>query len=265
MEFNRFATAKTYTPILNTPNFTQIFGGKDGSTLPLDEQGLLRCIEMVAFPKTKFQLLKNCGNFIYLATTNEYPSPVYIDCRFLTPCSSREPKRHIILPSISVIIRELEKLIGTPYIWGGNYYLGIPELVDFYPPKKQLNEEILNIWTLKGLDCSGLLYQVTNGFTPRNTSELLSFGTSIPISGLEPREIVPLLLPLDMIVWKGHMILVLTPKETIESLATSKKVILSNLTQRLSEVIEIHKKTPSDEWKDSTSFIIKRWHPDRLF
>jgi len=28
---------------------------------------------------------------------------------------------------------------------------------------------------MKGVDCSGLLYQATNGFTPRNSRSLLNF------------------------------------------------------------------------------------------
>ena len=41
----RFAVAKFPTPILNTPNFCEIFGGSDGVSLPIDPKGLLRAID----------------------------------------------------------------------------------------------------------------------------------------------------------------------------------------------------------------------------
>ena len=70
----------------------------------------------------------------------------------------------------------MEALTGTPYVWGGNWSSGIPEMVHFYPPKSPLDEKTERYWNLKGIDCSGLLYQTSGGATPRNTSQLIYYG-----------------------------------------------------------------------------------------
>ena len=130
-------------------------------------------------------------------------------------------------------------------------------MLDFYPPSKALDEKTLVTWTFQGLDCSGLLYLATDGCTPRNTSQLVTFGKSLSIKGKSPLEIQKLVKPLDIIVWKGHVIIVLNPEQTIESRAGF-GVIVYNFLSRLQEVMDIHQKIPLNRW-DPSGFVINRW------
>jgi cell wall-associated NlpC family hydrolase len=120
--------------------------------------------------------------------------------------------------------------------------------------------------TLAGLDCSGLIYQATNGWTPRNTSQLVSYGRGVRIAGKTVKDIANLLEPLDLIVWNGHVIIVLDRKTVIESRLECGKqgnggVMMTPVEQRLREVIRTRR--PVDEWpaagKQRDVFVIRRW------
>ncbi|MFI5333869.1 MAG: hypothetical protein ACHQT8_01730 [Chlamydiales bacterium] len=254
-----FATAKFPTPVLNTPRFHEVFGGEDGLSLPLDEQGLLRAAETVAFPGTKFQLLEKCEEYVFRVKSNDYPGEdLFVDERFLLPAHEETPDRMRKLPDEQEILKTLKDQVGLAYVWGGNWF-GIPEMLQFYPPRKALDEKSLLTWTFQGLDCSGLLYLATAGCTPRNTSQLVGFGRSLAIQNKSPREIQSLVKPLDMIVWTGHVIIVLDGEKTIES-RLGHGVVISPLVSRLQEVIDIHKKTPINRWTPgSNHFVINRW------
>lgn len=254
-----FATAKYPTPILNTPDFHEIFGGHDGCSLPFDEQGLLRAVETVALPQTKFQLLEKCEEYIFRVKTKDYVGEnLFVDQRFLLPASEKTPERESTLPLPEKILETLQKQVGISYVWGGNW-VGIPEMLHFYPPAKALDEKTLIAWTFQGLDCSGLLYLATDGYTPRNTSKLVNFGKSLPIQGRSPQEIQRLVKPLDIIVWKGHVLMVLNPDQTIESRAGF-GVVVCNFISRMEEILEVHKKTPLSSWQpDAAGFVINRW------
>jgi hypothetical protein len=72
-------------------------------------------------------------------------------------------------------------------------------------------------WQLTGVDCSGLIYWASNGVTSRNTSWLVQDDTRLSIVGKSLEQITGMLEPLDIIVWKGHMMVVLDDEHTIES------------------------------------------------
>lgn len=256
-----FAIAKTFTPLLNTHEFRKVFGGEDGSSLPLDAQGLLRNVETIALPETKFKILKQIDSSIVQVETADYScQPLFADLRFLTQVDEKVEERKKRLPPFSKIMEDLEKLIGTRYIWGGNWSQGIPELLQYYPPKTTLQKEMQLIWTLKGIDCSGLLYQVTEGYTPRNTSWLVHFGQPIFIENLSVEQICSSVRPLDLIVWHGHVILILDPSSCIES-RSEFGVVTKNLKDRLEELISQSKKIPSNFPPPSNKdyFVIRRW------
>ena len=179
-------------------------------------------LEFIAFPSTKFQILGKIGPHATQVTTKDYfsPGPLFVDDRFLTPASLETPDRPRALPEAKKIIDFMLSKVGTRYLWGGNWATGIEEMKAFYP-HLPLTDDLL----CKGIDCSGLLYQATNGFTPRNTSELCSFGDEIRFEDVRP---------LDMFVWKGHVVFVLDEDHTIESLG-GKGVIISPLEKRHSE------------------------------
>lgn len=253
------AIAKFPTPILNVADFKAIFGGRDGASLPKDSQGLVRQIEMIALSGTVFEIQEKCTDLIYRIRLSDYKSDqLFVDQRFLDiykelPCT---PK---CAPPHRIILQRLSSLIGLPYIWGGNWSQGIPQMLKFYPPQKKIDETTRSLWSFKGVDCSGLLYEVTDGFTPRNTSELIFFGRSLPVLGKSASEIQKILKPLDMIVWKGHIVLVLDEQTAIESRAGF-GVIKTPLLSRLLEIMQERK--PANAWDASNPFVIQRWHPE---
>lgn len=155
-------------------------------------------------------------------------------------------------PSKKTILERMLQMIGTPYVWGGNWNAGIPEMLIYYPPTQRLNpsEEIL--WTLKGVDCSGLLFEASNGTTPRNTSELLYFGNPVPIDEQ--------LMPLDMLLYPGHIAFVVDAHTTIESKFPF-GVIQRNLSERLWEYAQA--RTRVNDWSSDLNprnhFVIRRF------
>ena len=50
---NKYAVSINYTPVLNTPDFESVFGGKSGKKVKLDDQGLIREMEFVKNAGTK--------------------------------------------------------------------------------------------------------------------------------------------------------------------------------------------------------------------
>jgi hypothetical protein len=63
-----YAIAFLPTPVLNTPDFSFVFGNKDGKTLHLDDAGLMREVEFIALPETIFTIEK---------TINQGPITLY--------------------------------------------------------------------------------------------------------------------------------------------------------------------------------------------
>lgn len=178
---------------------------------------------MIAFPQTRFQLLHRVFDTVIQVTTNEYPcQPLFVDERFLS--FGDFPERNIPLPDAATILKRMESCLGSQYFWGGNWNEGIPEMADLYPALKD-EENLL----CSGVDCSGLLYQATNGFTPRNTSELIDFG--------QPVERLDDLKPLDLMVWKGHVVIAFSPGKFIES-RIDRGVVISDFEPRYEEALE---------------------------
>jgi hypothetical protein len=98
---------------------------------------------------------------------------------------------------------------------------------------------------------------------------LLEFGRSLPISNLSARQIKALLQPLDLILWKGHVIIVLDQNTLLESAnkisgKLIQKVIQSSSIERLKQIM--HSTKPVDNYHGSplaskNKFAINRWHP----
>ena len=223
------------TPILSTPDFSKVFG----SALPFDSKGLLREVEMIALPGMVFHVVQEMEHDILQVGTPRYPcSPLYLNKRAgrLTDQQEERPK---VLPSIETILERMKKMVGLPYIWGGNWSSAIPEWKEWYPPKNKLSVLEETHWTFKGVDCSGLLYESTDGFTPRNTSELMDFGIEVMFDDVKP---------LDMILYKGHVIIALSEDEVIESNHTYGGVRISPLKKRIAEI--------------AVPFTFRRFHPD---
>jgi cell wall-associated NlpC family hydrolase len=156
---------------------------------------------------------------------------------------------------------------GMPYVWGGNVRQGVFELLSFYYQGISHGKDKKRL-ALAGLDCSGLLYEATNGWTPRNTSALIRFGDGVPVAGISLLQITALLEPLDLIVWNGHVLIVLDKQTIIESRLECGKtgnggVIISSLQQRLGSIMKTRQ--PTNEWptggKKKDQFVVRRWYP----
>ena len=272
-----YAVAQIPTPVLNTPEFTAVFGGSDGRSLGLDSSGLIREVEFVALPGTPFRIkgsIHRGSRTIYRVTTDEYPyqtkTGYFIDSRFVTTANDPQQPRPRQLPSKQKVIDNLLAAQGSRYVWGGNFRAGIPQLLFFYPPASgsSLSDSTREMWQLAGVDCSGLIYEATNGFTPRNTSSLVEYGRTVPIAGLDPMKIVERLEPLDLIVWSGHVLIVLDRERLIESRLDSGGngggVRVRPLRDALIELLK--GRVPLDEFPSATArgvkgFVIRRWYP----
>ncbi len=268
-----YGVARGMTPVLAAPNLTEIFGGPDGTTLKTDRCGQVRELEFIALPGTPFRLLaeiRGKTTTVFRVETDDYPTPagraLYVDSRFIDPRDAEPPPRRRSLPAEIDIIASLKGAVNSPYVWGGNVRQGVPELAGMFY-RDSATPRIDNRLILAGLDCSGLLYQATGGWTPRNTSQLITFGRGVPIAGRTADELADLLRPLDLIAWNGHVIIVLDGKTTIESrLACGKPgnggVAISPLAKRLAEILRTRR--PVDAWpaggKRQGVFVVRRWY-----
>ena len=272
-----YAIAKLPTPVLNTPDFSIVFGNKDGKTLHLDDAGLIREVEFVALPETIFtieKIITQGPTTLYQVTTLDYPYPTnkgyFIDSRFVQTTDHILPRQKKALPDKQVIISRLLSAEGSRYIWGGNVKAGIPQLLSFYPPHSPLHPDIRDQWMLKGVDCSGLLYEATHGYTPRNTSSLITFGKPVSIANLRSDQIINTVEPLDIIVWEGHVIIVLDKDRAIESrldydtqqggnqggvkIRTLKYVLDETMNER------VPVNTYTDAVDGNKKFVVRRWY-----
>jgi len=262
-----YALATDYTPVLNTYDFFLVFGGNDGSSVKLDNRGLIGEMEFIAFPGTVFNILEivefqDRGLKYYKVKTDDYQynGNFYVDSRFVQTYNDKPNGRIIEKPKQTEVIKFMKSLIGYPYMWGGNYADGLFNMLYMYEPRTEIDTRTKNLWILKGVDCSGLLYQSTAGYTPRNTSSLLNYGEPVNVEDKPLEEIIPLLKPLDLIVIKGHVVIVLDENTTIES-SPDKGVHTTELKSRLSRIMESHK--PVNEfgkrtWKNK-EFVVRRW------
>lgn len=259
----KYAVSINYTPVLNTSDFESVFGGKSGKKVKLDDQGLIREMEFVAMPNTVFEISETIpkgDHNIYKVTTNDYQykGDFYIDSRFVRVDDSRLEDRWKIIPSKEEIIRNMNALEGYPYMWGGNAADGVSEMLTYYTPTESIDEATKTNWIMKGVDCSGLIYQSTGGATPRNTSSLTVYGKGIEVENLSAEEIAKKLQPLDIIVWSGHVIIVLDDKTVIES-TPAEGVHKSDLVSRLQSVMK--ERTAVNDWPSTSGkrFVVRRW------
>ena len=272
-----YAVARVTTPILSTYDFKSVFGGKDGKTLSLDFEDQIIEVALVAFPGTVFKVkegYKIDGNIVYRVSYDELPLPetwpVYVDKRFVEPTYIPPKPRNRTLPSKDEIIENLLAAEGRIYVWGGSYQKGIPQLLDFYPPTASLSPLMEEKWSLKGVDCSGLLYEATNGNTPRNTSLLLRHGRAVKIEGLDIDQIVAKVEPLDIIVWRGHICVILDKERTIQSRLDydkEKEGFQGGVRiQKLRDILKkfIAERVPVNDYESApqdnkSKFVIRRW------
>lgn len=256
----RHAVAISPTPVLNTPDFAGTFSG----AVKLDPCQGVRPVEFIALTGTLFTIqeeLKKDGVRVLRVSTKDYPyarkTGLFVDARFLEPVTGPLQERPRYLPALPEIQKRLLSALGRPYVWGGNVKDGVPLLKRYYPQGDQL----------AGLDCSGLLYQATDGFTPRNTSALTSFGKPVAVAGLTAEAIAAKLKPLDLLVWKGHVMIVLDQDSIIESTmgcgGGKSGVTMTPIVEALQHLVKTRK--PVDSFPQggagNRSFVVRRWIP----
>jgi hypothetical protein len=268
-----YGVARSAAPVLNTPAFSSIFGGADGKTLKTDRCGQVRELEFIALPGTVFSIraeTRDGAITVLRVETDDYPMPagtgLYVDSRLVELREEKPAPRTRQLPALAEIAAALKASLGSPYVWGGNVAAGVSELIElFYGGSVPVTGK--SHLTLAGLDCSGLLYQATGGWTPRNTSQLVSYGRAVQIAGKTAEAIAMLAEPLDLIVWNGHVIIVLDRDTVIESRLECGKlgnggVRITPLRQRLREIMQSRR--PVDIWPTGTKekgvFVVRRWY-----
>lgn len=262
---DRFVISNDFTPVLNTPDFESVFGGTYGNQVKVDNQGLIREMEFIAFPGTIFRVLSSHqkdGYEILEVKTNDYvyDTDLFIDSRFTDAYDNNIPpaEKKRVMPAKDEILSKMRSLEGYPYMWGGNFADGIEKMLNYYKPATEIDSLERNLWIMKGVDCSGLIYESTGGITPRNTSSLTVYGRGLEIAGKSTDDIASMLEPLDLIVWSGHVVIVFSKDEVIES-SPGPGVHKSPLNQRLAEII--NERTPVNDWGSTKGkrFVIRRW------
>jgi hypothetical protein len=272
----RYAVSVLPTPVFHTADFGTIFGESDGTTLQLDPCGQICELEFIALPGCVFRIesaIVGKHPVIYKVTADEYPYPTdkgyFIDARFVKTTDSIPPPRTCRLPSRSALLNNLLAAQGSKYVWGGNFHRGIPQMLAMFPPLSghPLREDTENRWQLRGVDCSGLLYEATGGYTPRNTSALINYGAPVPIAGLNVDQIIMKVEPLDLIVWNGHVMIILDRQLLIESRldcgGKNGGVKVRPLREALVEIMK--NRIPVDsfnsaETRGKQGFVIRRWY-----
>jgi cell wall-associated NlpC family hydrolase len=253
-EVTTYLVADKPIPVFNSP-----VAASSREAVKPDKCGQVRSLEFVALTGTQFTVIKPLGdvkNPHFEVSTSDYKTPqgitLHISGHGLSRSEVKQAERHPAVPERQNISRRLKSAIGTPYIWGANLRQGV----------KLVNESS----AYAGLDCSGLLYEVTDGYTPRNTADLVYFGKPVNIAGNSRDQIIAKLKPLDLIVWKGHLIIVLDKEQTIESVLWCGKpgnggVTTYPLRHRLGEIMTRRK--PVDIWPEGggkpQAFVVRRW------
>lgn len=215
---------KSFTPIFNTPYFAskmQLNGG-------IDKSFHNRILETILFPKRAISIV-NIEKDIAEISTGEYEEQGiwYTKASFLEKGEEEDKEP---LPSKKLLIKRLWEFPKLPYLLGGT----TPFPVEF---EYLVSEDpfINRHKKLFGIDCSGLLYYVSGGNTPRNTSGLFKIGKQV--QNLEP---------LDLILFPGHVIIYLGDGFCIESREID-GVCISNWESRKESI------------KSAYTFI--RWYP----
>ena len=276
-----YAVTKLPTPVYilawDDVDINWIMGWKNTTWVHFDDYNTIDELDVVLLPWTSVTLLKEIKtwwNLYYQIRTREFDAwlwseeNLYIDSRFVENIDYKAWERKSILPSKEEIIQNLYAALWTQYVWWWNWYQWISEIDDFYetPVDVELSELEHEYKILQWTDCSGLLWQATDWYTPRNTRGLLTFWSGVAISWNTIDEIVNKVEPLDLIVWAWHVIVILDKEHAIESLRKENfewGAEVVDLHERLEDIFT--KRYPVDEYNESfllekEKFVVRRWY-----
>lgn len=238
-----------FIPLFNDEN---IFNHFNENNLPFDDQGLYRPLEMILFPNTSFEVVNSNGKGVLEIKYNNQKK-YYIFEAFLNF------RNFFFYPELQPmqIIERLLAFEGVPYVWGGNWVLENKELLFLSEYFKSNSDNFIKnmSYLFSGVDCSGLLYAACLGKVPRNTSELIHFGDFIHIEGCSDQQICTKVRPLDLLVWKGHVLIFLDETKLIESRG-GRGCVVVNAKERLEEIRKT--RCPANQLGEDC-FYIKRW------
>ena len=239
------------------------------SRLALDDSGLWRPLETLlpkGIPVAVDEIFKN--NLCKI-TTSAYPSSIslYTHLSYLTNSQTSLHWKKPSLPSLETFLSRINECLKrrVPYLWGGTTPTGTRSLCNLYSCLYYVRGSVRQrIATLRGLDCSGLIYWATRGATGRNTSDLLYEGTAVKIRGLSTDAIINLLKPGMLVVWKGHVLVV--TKEGIVDSTPEKGVSLTSTSEKIREIRST--RIPIDSWPKTgnppdLSFVVRDLYSSR--
>lgn len=233
----------SYLPLFSDQKFYEEL---DTGNLSFDDQSLWRPLEVVLLPGTDVTATIEPHHPICRISSPAYPStsPLYTLVKLLNF------NHHTLTPtrSLSLFFDRIHSCLGVPYLWGGNLPEGTNALLNLYPQHPR-DPRSAQVYQLRGVDCSGLLYYASQGLTARNSSDLIRQGTAVTdISDLKPGMLIG---------WKGH-VLIVTERGIIESKA-QEGVILTDTQQKIDSLLQ--EKTFLHEWPQSPpatpSFVIR--------
>jgi len=205
---------------LNFPDFHQVFNHPDF----LNRQGHPKAYEMVLLPgMTGIAMEKKEAGQSRLIKFPFYLKPLYVFENHLSPLQDPIQEGYQLPLTLEEILKRLQKCLGKPYLWGGNFNTPTSIFIPCLDQRPRTVKEY-RAASLNGLDCSGLLYYASGFRTPRNTAELQTYGA--PLRSWEALQ------PLDMVLTRGHVMIVYDSKYLIHA-AQDKGVLLTRLDRQL--------------------------------
>ncbi len=168
--------------------------------------------------------------------------------------------------SLEKIRKVFERCLSenVPYCWGSNQFETVPLPGVIFKSADGSTKP----YELRGFDCSGLLYYISDGTLPHATGALKNFGKllftveaarRLEVSNEDLKRVVADLKDTDFIAIRGHVIVAYN-KGLIEFRSKDLGCCFTpegKAVQRITELIEAAKKKNSDVW-----FV--RWHPKYL-
>lgn len=157
-----------------------------------------------------------------------YRRPLYAVAELLAPAGRAAPGPPPPAPPPAMVIERLLGLEGAPYLYGGSAVEGSPAQREallargLFDPRDAADPELDRIMTSTGLDCSGL-FNVATGYAFFGDTRHLyhRFAAGLrevpPRARRDPAAVAEHLRPLDVLLYRGHMIVALGDDRVIQA------------------------------------------------